>query len=89
VSKPEPCCEPSEAEARQDPLADDTLVVWKDVRWEDVDKERHVLHGADYEQKQKKQLVMVDQQSKTRPIYSWCYTSQRCVKRKASQNKSH
>ena len=40
----------SKAEAREDPFADGTLVVRKDVRWEDIDEEGQVLHRADYDQ---------------------------------------
>ena len=50
MSEPEPRRVSSEAEACEDPLTDCTLVVRKDVRWEDVDEEGQVLHRADYDQ---------------------------------------
>jgi hypothetical protein len=48
VCEPEPRRMPSEAEAGEDPFADDTLVVRKDVRREDIDEEGNVFHRADY-----------------------------------------
>ena len=52
MSEREPRRVSSKAEAREDPLADGTLVVRKDVRWEDIDEEGQVLHRADYDQEQ-------------------------------------
>lgn len=50
MSEREPRRVSSKAEAREDPFADGTLVVRKDVRWENIDEEGQVLHRADYDQ---------------------------------------
>ena len=47
VCEPEPRCMPSEAEAREDPFADDTRIVREDVCWEEEGK---VLHRTNYNQ---------------------------------------
>jgi len=53
---------PSEAETREDPFADDTFVVRKDVRREDIDEEGNVLHRADYKANNSSRSIMkVDQ----------------------------
>ena len=52
MSEREPRRVSSKAEAREDPFADGTLVVRKDVRWEDIDEEGQVLHRANYDQEQ-------------------------------------
>jgi hypothetical protein len=77
---------PSETEPCEDPFADDTFVVRKDVRREDVDKERQVLHGADYNQS-KTTTRHGRSAEQTRSIYSRCYTCQRCANWEASQHR--
>ena len=70
---------PSEAEAREDPFADDTLVMREDVRREDIDEEGNVLHRADYNQNKQPVTRRSYESGLEVPIYSRCYTCQRCA----------